>query len=232
MIDATQIVLLLGLEDAVARWVVAALAGLRVHFQRLPWSAALADPSWIFDADGIVLDHRADRAALTRLSELSGWSEKGARAGAAVALVAAERVHEVEPLRSRGIIPIVQLQGSDRRLRDVVASSLGVARRFRARMPVRLVHASESGGLEVRCTAENVSRSGMLVLSGRPLGVGSMVHFEISAPDPPGPIRGVARVVRSTDPTREHVAGFAVCFEWLLDPGDERIGAVLAGRPS
>ena len=63
MTGGTFTVMLLGLDDGLARWVVVALSPLGVLYHRLPWPAVVARPHWVLDADAVITHHQDDRSA-------------------------------------------------------------------------------------------------------------------------------------------------------------------------
>ena len=138
MTEGRPTVLLVGFDDAVARRVVVLLSPLGVHFHRLSWEVVVARPIWLVDAEVVLVHYRGDRSGLAWLVSCENWSSEGARGGAVVVLCPASGVAEAESTLSGGPHRVIPLEELEERLRHHVASLLGLARRYRIRVPIRL----------------------------------------------------------------------------------------------
>ena len=214
-------VLLAGIDDALARRVVVALSALGADFQRTSWAAAFGGVASEAGCDVAIVGHFGDLSGLELLVGSRRVPGVQGRLPALIVLCRRDLMDEVQPLKARGVSRIVAIEELDHALYDAVSSLLVVAPRVAIHAPVRLMPVVSGDSDVSDGMTENLSASGMLVRCLGRLPVGSTVRFEISVPGRPTPIRGSARVVRSTDPEREGVRGIGARFlSFLRSDGD------------
>jgi hypothetical protein len=85
----------------------------------------------------------------------------------------------------------------------------------------------EQGAHRVLTLTQNVSASGMLVLGGHELPVGTRVAFELLLPGQMPAVCGQIEVTRHTDSGREHVDGFGARIVSFAGDGGERLRTFL-----
>jgi len=132
---------------------------------------------------------------------------------------------DLEAARSLAI-PAVQVLGlsdSDSVFRHIISEALGVAARLAVRIPIRLEVGIEAGRTFRFCETRNISRSGILISSSRPLPIGLSFRFELTFPYTLAPLSGFAEVVRHTNAEAEGTTGFGACFLSLSEEDDVRI---------
>ena len=127
-------------------------------------------------------------------------------------------------------VRVVGLDEDDTRLRRAISESLGVASRLAVRIPIRLEVGIEAERFHRFCETRNISSSGLLISTSRPLPVGMKFNFELTLPYTLGPITGIARVVRHTDPDHEGTTGFGSCFVSLNDGDEARIKSFIQSQ--
>ena len=102
---------------------------------------------------------------------------------------------------------------------------------LRERLPVHLFAETElivdSVRLRRVCQIENVSPTGMLLRSRRPLPLGCVVPFALRLPDDEDPIYGRGEVVRYTQQANEPVSGVGIRFFGLDGDGSSRLDGFL-----
>jgi hypothetical protein len=230
MTDGKPKVLVAGVDDALARRVVVALAPLGADFQRRSWASAFGRLAPDADCDVAIVGHFGDLSGLELLVETTRSEAAHSRQPALVVLCRQDLLGEVAPLEAHGVSRVVAIEELDHALYDAVASLLAVAPRVSLQAPVRLMptvsgHKAASDG-----KTENLSASGMLVSCLGQLPVGSTVRFEISIPGHATPIRGSARIVRTADPEREGVRGIGARFLSFLKSDGDRFRHLLSDQ--
>jgi CheY-like chemotaxis protein len=73
----------------------------------------------------------------------------------------------------------------------------------------------------------NISESGFLLRSHKPLKIGSRARFVLELPDSERPVSGVVEVVRHTNAELENVEGMAVCLVDVDDDGRARLARLV-----
>jgi hypothetical protein len=122
---------------------------------------------------------------------------------------------------------VVNLDDRDEILRSRIAEALGVAARLSIRIPVRLEIGLKAGRSFRFCETRDISRSGILISSGRPLPVGADFRFQLTLPYTYTPLAGRAEVVRHTDQQREQTTGFGARYVDLGKGDVERLEAYI-----
>jgi CheY-like chemotaxis protein len=135
-----------------------------------------------------------------------------------------------DPVDHSSAVLTVALDEGDEHLRHAISEALGVASRLAVRIPIRLEVGIESGRTFRYCETRNLSRSGMLISSNQPLPIGVDVSFELMLPYSYVSLRGVAEVVRHTDPSRERASGFGVRFLELSRIDSVRLESFIRSR--
>jgi DNA-binding response OmpR family regulator len=138
-----------------------------------------------------------------------------------------DAVEEASGFLGRGVNRIVSLEVSSDRLLDAIADLLAVTPRLALRAVVQLEVWLEHGAHRVLTLTQNLSSSGMLVLGGQELPVGTRVAFELLLPGQLPPVCGELEVTRHTDAGREHVDGFGGRLVSFVGDGGERLRAFL-----
>lgn len=112
-------------------------------------------------------------------------------------------------------------------VRKALGECIGVAMRSDSRLLVE-AHVNCGGPArdQVFQTA-NVSESGFLLRSHKPLSIGAHTRFALSLPDSEEPVRGIAEIVRHTDFDTEHLAGMGARFLELEGDGRRRLADYL-----
>ena len=227
MAATMQRVLILGSETPALQRVVPVLPRAELQVQQ------------VTDADegiGRVRQHRYDLVILRypfgRLTMQDFVVAVRATASAcrnAGVLVLAEpdSVEEASGFLGRGVNRIVSLEVSSDRLLDAIADLLAVTPRLALRAVLQLEVWLERGAHRVLTLTQNVSASGMLVLGGRELPVGSRVGFELVLPGQMPAVCGELEITRHTDSGREHVDGFGARIVSFAGDGGERLRAFL-----
>lgn len=130
-----------------------------------------------------------------------------------------ELVESLEADDSRLFCVDLQPENMSRSLTELI----GVAVRASSRLLVEThVDCDGSSADRVFQTA-NISESGLLLRSQRPLPIGFRTEFSLSLPESENPIRGIAEVVRHTDPDCELCQGMGVRLLRIEDNGRQRL---------
>jgi len=127
-------------------------------------------------------------------------------------------------------VRVVGLDEGDDALRRAISESLGVASRLAVRIPIRLEVGIEAERFHRFCETRNISSSGLLLSTSRPLPLGMKFNFELTLPYTLGPVTGIAKVVRHTDPELEGTTGFASTFISLNDGDEARIPSFIQSQ--
>ena len=141
-----------------------------------------------------------------------------------VVVARGESVADAKELLGLGVNRVLSNDEAAQALPDVLGSLIAVADRVPFKMHGRIELPSRS---LLSFQTENLSASGMLVRTDFPYRVGMQLPFELLNPDQAEPIRGVAEVVRSTQPDREHCPGVGARFVSFEGSGRERLEAVV-----
>lgn len=145
-----------------------------------------------------------------------------------VVIMAPEKVlFEVAAFEDRGIHVISEDKPAEE-LRMSLRRLLGHVQRAHPRFIVRMAVAIGSGSVLRACQSEDISLSGMLVLTSEEFPIGSQVRLEFSLSDDDEPIACQAEVVRYTQPDLEKVRGMGMNFLGFEEDGRERLEAFLA----
>jgi hypothetical protein len=230
MRDSRHSVLLIGLDDALARRVVVELNQFAPQFHRAPSADKLADHPWGDGCNVIIAHYAGDLSALEReagrFAEWAGWS----RPPALLVLCAPEWLEDVQPFIGRGVTRVILLEEIGTVLQEQVSMLFNAAPRYRIRLSVRLDAAASADLPPEPATTENLSLSGMLVRCPPGFSVGSAVRFALAIPGQVEPIRGTARIVRTTDPEREGLEGVGAAFESFVGSGHARLGGLMSSH--
>ena len=141
-----------------------------------------------------------------------------------------ERFYQLH-LQGRGAALLLDhLEEGDEALRRAISESLGVAARLAVRIPIRLEVGIEAERFHRFCETRNISSSGVLISTSRPLSVGMRFNFELTLPYTLGPVTGIAKAVRHTDPEHEGTTGFGSTFLSLNDGDEERIQSFIRSQ--
>lgn len=127
-------------------------------------------------------------------------------------------------------VRVVGLDEDETLLRRAISESLGVASRLAVRIPIRLEVGIEAERFHRFCETRNISSSGLLISTSRPLPLGMKFNFELSLPYTLEPITGIAKVVRHTDSDHEGATGFGSCLVSLNDGDEARIKSFIQSQ--
>lgn len=122
------------------------------------------------------------------------------------------------------------LAASTDELLMLTANRLGVAARRASRLLVQIKVELGAAQILRACQSVNVSESGMLLRSERPLPIDTEVDLRFSLPYTTRGIQARGRVVRYTDPDAEGLVGLAVHFDAISGDDREAIAAFIADR--
>lgn len=104
-----------------------------------------------------------------------------------------------------------------------IASHIVPGDRVVRRLLVRVDVEAEEVPVRRAMQTENLSSSGMLLRTQRPLPVGMVAPFVLDLPHDPKPVKGQVEVVRHADPEVEGLLGMGVRFVQLEHDGDARL---------
>ena len=147
---------------------------------------------------------------------------------APLVLLAAERMIEAESFIGHGANRVVSLEDSEASIQLGVSSLLNVAprksARFVARLEVKLGGAKDM----MMCETENISETGILVVTDRRYEVGTKINIELVVGGDPRPIVAVAEVVRHTVTGRDGISGLGMRFLSFAGDSQRRFQAFLS----
>ena len=112
----------------------------------------------------------------------------------------------------------------------LTANRLGVAARRASRLLVQIRVELGAAQIMRACQSVNISESGLLLRSERPLPLETEVDLRFSLPYSTRNIQAQGRVVRYTDPDAEGLVGLAVHFDAIGDEDREAIASFIADR--
>jgi len=202
---------------------------LREEFQVLTASACGTIAELVRDTpfDLIVVMFPLDDVSVEELLEAVRAEGSSCRASGVLLLASAETLDAAARHVDRGANRAVSLDWTAARLWRAFSDLLEVAPRTALRSLVHIDVDLGEGGEDV-CRAVNVSASGMLLEGPGAFRAGSDVHVTFRLPGEARPVSARARVVRTPEPFKERVLGFAVQFIALEEDGDERLATYLS----
>ena len=112
----------------------------------------------------------------------------------------------------------------------LTANRLGVAARRASRLLVQIKVELGAARIMRACQSVNISESGLLLRTERPLPLETEVDLRFSLPYGTRAIQTQGRVVRYTDPDAEGLVGLAVHFDSIGDEDREAIATFIADR--
>ena len=112
----------------------------------------------------------------------------------------------------------------------LTANRLGVAARQASRMLVQIQVELGAAQILRACQSVNISETGLLLRSERPLPLETEVDLRFSLPFNTRSIQARGRVVRYTNRDAEGLVGLAVQFDAIRDEDREAIAAFIADR--
>jgi len=133
-------------------------------------------------------------------------------------------------LVGRGANRVVPLARCEKELVAAVSALSDVAPRKEARYVARLEVRIDDARDVVFCQTENLSASGMLLVTDRRYRKGTRIHFELRVPGEERPVAGVAEVVRHTLHGREKVGGLGVRFVSFVGDAGRRLARHVASE--
>lgn len=122
------------------------------------------------------------------------------------------------------------LHASSDELLMLTANQLGVAGRRSSRLLVQIKVELGAAQILRACQSVNISESGLLLRTERPLPLETEVDLRFSLPYSKRAIRAQGRVVRYTDRDAEGLVGLAVNFDSMSDEDREAIASFIADR--
>ncbi len=184
-----------------------------------PWDLVLiAYPPRGFELDEIAMVVRAP-------------SSPSRRSGL-IAVAEPDGVDEASLFLGRGINRVVSLDLPVEYIVHCIDELTSAAPRVLVRAVLELQAELSRRPTRALFQTENVSATGMLVRGGRVFPLGTTFDFDLAMPSGAPPVRGAARVVRHTDPFREHLEGFAAQFVRFEGDGREHLDNWLSHRLS
>jgi DNA-binding response OmpR family regulator len=227
MAPTMQRVLILGSETPALQRVVPVLPRAELQVQQI------ADPDEGLARirqrrfDLVILRYPLGSLALQDFVVSVRASASACRNAGVLVLADPDSVEEVSGFLGRGINRIVSLEVSSDRLLDAIADLLAVTPRLALRAVVQLELWLEQGAHRMLTLTQNVSSSGMLVLGGHELPVGTRITFELLLPGQLPAVCGELEVTRHADRGREQVDGFGARIVSFAGDGGERLRAFL-----
>lgn len=219
-------------DDTIARRATLAIWQPEVDIHRVPLGDALLD---LLDREPIAVmisDCPRKPSELGRMVDAVRHHGAHSRRVGFVVIAQPEEVEAAVGFVGRGINWVVRVDRIAEDLKGAVSELIHVAPRFRVEAPATI---RPTRGLLVQaapCRLENVSSSGMLLCCRRLIPNGTLVDFEIALAEEAIPIRGEARVCRSTSTTREVCAGIGARFTAFAGGDLERLEGLLARQAS
>jgi DNA-binding response OmpR family regulator len=157
--------------------------------------------------------------------------QQGESAVASIALLTdASHRAEVDAYTTAGVDLVLQREDATREMQRLLCALLGVAPRSSVRALVKL-DLDLVGAASERFVAqtEDISASGMLVVTPKRLDIGSSAIFTLTLPGGAKPIVGMAEVTRHTEPGYDRQEGMGFKFVSFEGDGEERLQRHLAG---
>ena len=202
------------------------LAGLKCQTIRGPEGSDLLELVQATSFRLIAVAHPLERPPLVELLRSVRWSESKCRSAAVLVVGDAASLSEADGHLGRGVNRLMAYETPEKVMRQALAELLEVAPRFPIRAMIRVEMLTETNDRRM-AQIDNVSSTGMLVLGHSRYPSGTLFRFEFTPPGQFQAIRGNAEVVRSTEPDREGVVGFAARFIELDGDGRSRLEAFL-----
>lgn len=128
----------------------------------------------------------------------------------------------------RGVSRVVPAAEVDDVLAGEARRLLSVAPRYPVRAPANVIVHTRPSARRAFCQTENLSVSGVLLRGFGHYPFGATIEFEISLPGEPEPIRGTAKLCRTTDFAREQMEGFGAIFADFRGNDGERLEQYLS----
>lgn len=220
-------VLLTNLEGHVQMAVQGELEPLAGELVTAPWDAELSDQVHQTRYDLVVIGYPVLGVALGRvLTSLRHRRSASLRCGT-ILVAPPTRLSEAGRFLGRGVNRVLADDELTLTLASTARLLLEVAPRLPVRAPARIMVEIGDRPLRAFCQTENLSRTGMLLRGFGHYPRGTPVEFELSIPGEPGPIRGRAEVLRTTDLTTERVEGVGARFLGFQDDDGRRLESYL-----
>ena len=203
---------------------------LREEFQVLTASACSTVAELVRDTpfDLIVVTFPLNDVSVEVLLDAVRAEGSSCRASGVLLLAGSDNLDAATRHVDRGANRAISVDWTGARLWKAFSDLLEVAPRIALRSFVHVnVDLGEELGEDV-CRAVNVSSSGMLLEGPGAFRAGSDVRVTFRLPGEDRPLSARARVVRTSEPFKERVLGFAVQFIALEDDGEQRLAAYLA----
>lgn len=205
-------ILLSNLDDPVQTAVQAELEPIAGELTTALWDLELADHVHQTRYDLIVIGFPVLGVALGRvMSSLRHRRSASLRCGT-ILVAPVARLSDAGRFLGRGVNRVLADDELGLTLASTARLLLEVAPRLPVRAPARIMVEIGDRPLRAFCQTENLSRTGMLLRGFGHYPRGTPVEFELSIPGEPGPIRGRAEVLRTTDLTTERVEGVGARF--------------------
>ncbi len=232
MIRKTHNIALIGFDEAEAFRIVSLLGSFDTTFHRVAWGVAAIQLVSSREFESALLRFSDNSTEVSRFLEALRASDSQSRHAGAILLADAAGLAEARKFMGSGVNRVVPIEDPADALADAALSLLDVAHRFTMRAPIELSTGAGSDQTKVYCHTENLSLSGMLVSCSQRFQIGLPLHFVLSFPGEERPIRGTARVERTTDPRRERVLGIGASFQSFEDDNRSRLRNVLLRQVS
>jgi len=136
-----------------------------------------------------------------------------------------DQVREASSFVGRGVNRVVAISGLAASLPKVISDLGKVSQRLSIKLKVQVELAD--GKPVGKWRSENISSTGMLILTTDRLAIGSQLDLRFTVPDDPLPIQARAEVVRSATFGRERFTGFGLRFLSFVGDGQHRLDALL-----
>lgn len=109
---------------------------------------------------------------------------------------------------------------------------VGIALRAGARLLVQTEIRVRDATMQRACQTVNISETGILIRTPRPLPTGTEIAFTLDLPDGTGRIAGTGTVVRQTVPEVERLSGLGLRILRLEGDGRQRLAAFVRSQMS
>jgi len=162
-------------------------------------------------------------------SFLSAVADGESALASVAVLVAEEHRADVEGYLNRGVDLVLAMENAPEEMQRLLCALFGVAPRSAMRTMVKLEVQLDADQPTERFMAqtENLSTSGMLVVTRRRYPIGTTVGFELLLPAGGGSVSGLAEVARHTEPGQDRVEGIGLRFLSFRGASSSRVERAL-----
>jgi len=226
----TKQVLMTRVEANADKQAALLLRGKKVDIHRVPWDDNTLDLVQTTPFDIILVGYPVASGSLRRFLKCVRAPGSACRRSGIILLADHEQMSSATAFIGHGVNRAIADTDVERLLVPTVDDLAGVAPRLVLRAPTRIVIQVEDHPVRAFCQTENLSLTGMLLRGFGHYPSGTEIKFEINIAGESDPIRGFARIARTTNVAVERVEGVGASFLSFFGSDKSRLSTYLEGH--